>query len=83
MSKAQKLVNRALEVLLRRKQNHLNDQKALAEIRALIDRTEDDGEGSASEKVKLARKTMQQHHDFVLNDPQAVAELRVVFGAED
>jgi hypothetical protein len=80
MSKAQKLVNRALEILQRRRDNHLNDQKALTEIRGLIDRTEDDGMGTASEKVKLARKTMQQHHDFVLNDHDAVAELGVVFG---
>ena len=69
MSKAQKLVNSAKAVLLRRQQNHLNDQKALAEIYALIDRTEDDGSGTASEQVKLAKKTMQQHKENALDGP--------------
>jgi hypothetical protein len=36
MSRAQKLVNRAVEVLQRRRDNHLNDQKALTEIRGLF-----------------------------------------------
>jgi hypothetical protein len=80
MSKAQKLVNRALEILKRRQQNHLNDQKALAEIRGLIDRTNDDGVGTASEQVKLARKTMQQHQENAINDPQAMKDLGLIFG---
>jgi hypothetical protein len=80
MSKAQKLVNRAKEVLLRRHQNHLNDQKALAEIRGFLDRTEDDGAGTASEQVKLARKTMQQHAENTINDRDTMVELGVIFG---
>jgi hypothetical protein len=79
MSKAQKLVNKALAVLLRRKQNHLNDQKALAEIQDLLDRTEDSGKGTASEQVKLARKTMQQHKENALNNQQAMIELARIF----
>ncbi len=80
MSKAQKLVNRAIAVLQRRQQPEgLNDQKALAEIRALIDRTEDEGAGTASEQVKLARKTIQQHEENALNDQQAVNELSRIF----
>jgi hypothetical protein len=73
MSKAQKLVNKALEVLLRRKQNHLNDQKALAEIQGLLDRTDDAGQGKATEQLKLARKAMQQHKENVLSNQQAMS----------
>ncbi len=54
MSKAKKLVNRALEVLLRRHQNHLNDQKALVEIGSFLERTDNTGTGTASNQVKLA-----------------------------
>jgi len=79
MSKAQKLVNSAKAVLQRRQQNHLNDQKALAEIRNLIDRTEDGGSGTASEQVKLAKKTMQQHKENALDDQQAIRELSRIF----
>ena len=80
MSKAQKLVNRAIETLTRRLHNHLNDQKALAEIRGFLDRTEDDGVGTASDKVKQVREVMRKHHDFVLNDSQAMLELYALFG---
>ena len=79
MSKAQKLVNRAMDVLKRRQQNHLNDQKALAEIRGLLERLEDRGTGTASEQVKLARKTMQQHEENALTDQQAMSELCRIF----
>jgi len=79
MSKAQKLVNRALEVLLRRHQNHLNDQKALAEIGSLLERTEDSGAGKASDQVKLAKETMQRHKENALTNPQAMIELRRIF----
>jgi hypothetical protein len=79
MSKAQKLVNRAMAVLLRRQQNHLNDQKALAEIRDLLERTEDSGTGTASDQVKLARKTVQQHRENALNNQQAMNELYRIF----
>jgi hypothetical protein len=83
MSKAQKLVNKALAVLLRRKQNHLNDQKALAEIQGFLDRTEDGGVGRATEQVKLARKTMQQHKENVLTNQQAMVELARIFALAD
>ncbi|HEX4141345.1 MAG TPA: hypothetical protein VHY09_13435 [Candidatus Methylacidiphilales bacterium] len=76
MSKAQKLVTKALAVLLLRHQNHLNDQKALVEIRSLLDRTEDSGTGTASDQVKLVRKTMQQHKENSLTNQQAMSELR-------
>ena len=80
MSKAQKLVNRAMAVLQRRQQpGGLNDQKALAEIRTLLDRTEDNGTGTASEQVKLAKQTMQQHKENALNDHQAISELSRIF----
>jgi hypothetical protein len=79
MSKAQKLVNRAMAVLQRRQQNHMNDQKALAEIRSLLDRTEDNGTGAASEQVKLATKTMQQHKENALDNRQAISELARIF----
>jgi hypothetical protein len=79
MSKAQKLVNRATAVLLRRQQNHLNDQKALAEIHDLLERTEDGGTGTASEQVKLARKTIQQHKENSLSNQQAISELCRIF----
>jgi hypothetical protein len=82
MSKAQKLVNRVRAVLGRRlPPESLNDQKALAEIRALLDRTEDQGVGTASEQLKLARKTMQQHQENALNNRQAITELSRIFGA--
>lgn len=79
MSKAQKLVNRAMAILQRRQQNHLNDQKALAEIGSLLDRTEDHGSGTASEQVKRARKTLQQHKENALENHQAIAELSRIF----
>ncbi len=79
MSKAQKLVNRALAVLLRRQQNHLNDQKALAEISSLLERSEDRGAGTASEQVRLARQTMRQHAENSLTNQQAMSELRRIF----
>jgi hypothetical protein len=79
MSKAQKLVNRALEVLLRRHQNHLNDQKALVEIGSFLERTDDTGTGTASNQVKLAKETMQKHKEGALTNPEAMIELRRVF----
>ena len=79
MSKAQKLVNSAKAVLQRLQAGDLNDQKALAEILALIDRTGDDGHGTASEQVKLAKKTMQQHKENALDNHQAVTELSRIF----
>ncbi len=80
MSKAQKLVNRALAILERQAQPEgLNDQKTLAEIRSLMDRTEDDGIGTASEQVRLARKTLQHHQENALDDQQAVSELSRIF----
>ena len=79
MSKAQKLVNRALDVLLRRHQNHLNDQKALVEIASLLDRTDDTGTGTASNQVKLAKAAMQQHKENALTNPDAMIELRRIF----
>jgi hypothetical protein len=81
MSRAQKLVNRAIEILQRRLQPEgLNDQKALAEIRGLLDRTEDDGVGTASERVRLARRTIQQHQENALTNEQAIKELTRIFG---
>ncbi len=79
MSKAQKLVNSAKAILQRLQSGDLNDQKALAEICLLIDRTEDDGVGTASEQVKLAKKTMQQHKESALDNHQAVTELSRIF----
>jgi hypothetical protein len=69
MSKAQKLVNRAVAVLQRHLQpDGLNDQKALSEIRALLERTEDDGAGTASGQVQRAKLAMQRHKENALND---------------
>jgi len=79
MSKAQKLVNRAQAVLQRLQSGGLNDQKALAEIYSLLDRTEDDGTGTASEQVKRAKKTMQQHKENALDNGEAISELSRVF----
>ena len=79
MSRAQKLVNKVMAVLLRRQQNHLNDQKALAEIRGFLERSEDSGMGTASERVKLARKTLQQHLENGITNPQAMNELYRIF----
>ena len=79
MSKAQKLVNCAKAVLQRLQSGGINDQKALAEIFALIDRTEDDGHGTASEQVKLAKIAMQQHRENALDNHQAVTELSRIF----
>ncbi len=79
MSKAQKLVNRAMAVLLRRQQNHLNDQKALAEIRGLLERTDDSGAGTASDQVKLVRKILQRHVENGLTNQQAMSELYRLF----
>ena len=75
MSKAQKLVNSAKAILHRLQSGALNDQKALAEICSLIDRTDDDGIGTASEQVKLAKKTMQQHKENAFDNHQAVTAL--------
>jgi hypothetical protein len=75
MSRAQKLVNRTMEIVLRRQQNHLNDQKALAEIRSLVDRTEDRGTGRASEQVKLIKKAMLEHEQNALSNQQAMSEI--------
>ena len=84
MSKAQKLVNRAIAVLQRHLQpDGLNDQKALAEIRDLIDRTEDDGTGTASEQVRRARLTMQLHKENALTDHQAMNEIYGIFGGPE
>jgi hypothetical protein len=80
MSKAQKLVNSAKAVLQRWHSGSLNEQKALAEISALVDRTDDDGIGTASDRVKLAKKTLQQHQANTLDDHQAVTELDRIFG---
>ncbi len=80
MSRAQKLVNKTIEILQRRLDNHLNDQKALVEIRALVDRTEDHGIGRASEQVKLVRKTIQQHLENAITNQQAMTELYRLFG---
>jgi hypothetical protein len=80
MSKAQKLINRAVAILKSCQQpGGPNHQKALVEIRTLLDRTEDDGVGTASEKVKLARKTMQQHSASAITNGQAVSELSRIF----
>jgi hypothetical protein len=80
MSKAQKLVNRAIAILQRRLQpDGLNDQKALAEIRALLNRTEDDGTGKASEQVQRAKRVMQQHGENSLSDHQAMNEMHSIF----
>jgi hypothetical protein len=68
-----------MAVLLRRQQNHLNDQKALAEIRDLLERTEDSGTGTASDLVKLARKILQRHQENGLNNLQAMKELYRLF----
>ena len=79
MSKAQKFVTRAMAVLLRRQQNHLNDQKALVEIRGLLERTEDNGTGTASDQVKKAAKILQQHQQNELTNPQAMTALYQLF----
>ena len=79
MSKAQKLVNSAKAVLQRLQTGGLNEQKALAEISALIERTHDEGSGTASDQVKLAKKTMQQHQENAIDNHQAVTELSRIF----
>jgi len=80
MSKAQKLVNRAVAILQRlQPPENLNDQKALAEVRALLDRTRDDGIGTASEQVKKARKIVQQHLENGITNEQALDELALIF----
>jgi hypothetical protein len=77
MSRAQKLVNWAKEILQRHSStNGLNDQKALAELRKLFEDSEpDDGRGTASDQVKLAKDTLQRHMDNGLNDHQAMTKL--------
>ncbi len=77
MSKAQKLVNWARTILQRHASpNGLNDQKALAELRNLFDGSEpDDGHGTATERVKLAKETLQRHKENALNDHQAMKEM--------
>jgi hypothetical protein len=80
MSRAQKLVNWAREILQRHSSpNGLNDQKALAELRKLFDASEpDDGRGTASDQVKLAKETLQRHKDYALNDRQAMADMHSI-----
>ena len=68
-----------MAVLLRRQQNHLNDQKALAEVSDLLERTEDSGTGTASDQVKLVRKILQQHRENGLTNQQAMNELYRIF----
>jgi len=77
MSRAQKLVNKAVAVLQRHTPpDGLNDQKALAELRSLFDDSEpDDGRGTASETVKLAKGVLQRHKENALNDHQAMTEM--------
>jgi hypothetical protein len=56
--------------------NGLNDQKALAELKSLFDGSEpDDGHGTATERVKLAKATLQRHKEHALNDHQAMNEM--------
>ena len=79
MSRAQKLVNRASAILQRQAPpDSLNDQRALAELRNLFERTDDDGHGTASEKVKQAIKTLARHTAAALNDRQAITELHAI-----
>ena len=79
MSKAQKLVNRAVAILQRQlPPDNLNDQKALAELRNLFDGTEDDGQGTASERVKRAMKILVEHTSARLNDQQAITAMHGV-----
>ena len=77
MSRAQKLVNKALAILQRRlPPEGLNDQKALSELKSLFDGSDpDDGHGTASDRVKLARQTLQRHTENGLNDQQAMNEM--------
>ena len=77
MSRAQKLVNKALAILQRHlPPDGLNDQKALAELKSLFDGSEpDDGHGTATERVKLAKATLQRHKENALNDHQAMNEI--------
>jgi len=71
------LVNKALAILRRHSPSDgLNDQKTLAELTSLFDGSEpDDGHGTASERVKLAKATLQRHKDNALNDHQAMNEI--------
>ena len=82
MSRAQKLVNRALAILQRQSPpDGLNDQKALAELKSLFDSSEpDDGVGTASEMVRRARETLKKHAAISLNDRQAVKEMYGILG---
>ncbi len=81
MSRAQKLVNRAIAILQRQSPpDSLNDQKALAELRSLFDGTDDDGHGTASEKVNQAIKTLAKHTAAALNDRQAISEMHAILG---
>jgi hypothetical protein len=77
MSRSQKLVNKALAILQRHlPPDGLNDQKALAELKNLFDGSEhDDGHGTASERVKLAKAMLQRHKENALNDHQAMKEM--------
>ena len=77
MSRAQKLVNKALAILRRHTPpDGLNDQKALAELKSLFDGSEpDDGHGTATEQVKLAKGVLQRHKENALNDHQAMNEI--------
>ena len=80
MSRAQKLVNKALAILQRHTPpNGLNDQKTLAELRSLFDGSEpDDGRGTASERVKQAKGVLQRHKEDALNDHQAMSEMHSI-----
>lgn len=77
MSRAQKLVNRALAILQRQSPpDSLNDQKALAELKSLFDGSEpDDGVGTASDMVRRTKETLKKHSAISLNDRQAVKEI--------
>jgi len=76
-----KLEHRAIAILQRHlAPDGLNDQKALSEIRALIDRTEGDGTGTASEMVRQAKLTMQRHKENSINNAQAMDEMYAIFG---
>jgi hypothetical protein len=76
MSRAQKLVNKAVAILARHlPPDGLNDQKALAELRTLFEDTEDEGRGTASELVQLTKETLAKHSANELNDHQAMKEV--------
>ncbi len=76
MSRAQKLVNWALAILARRlPPEGLNDQKVLAELRALFKDAEDHGVGTASDMVKQTKSTLASHLAGELRDHEAMAKI--------